>query len=378
MTNTAIVDVLMPVFNAAPTLRVSLDSILCQTIRNIRVVVVDDGSTDATPTILADYAAADHRLAIFTKSNSGIVDALNTGLAHCKSDYVARFDADDIAFPYRLECQLDYLHRNPGCVGVGSGVVHIDETGQIIQGLSLPGNPSNADATWAPAREPYLIHPYLMARREALISVGGYRYVHHSEDSDLYWRLAEVGTLHNLEKMLGQYRVHVGSVSSASILNGRIMAVSSQLGAISATRRRKRRHDISFFPHAIDEYRTQLTMDNICRAASVDLDGVETQHLQIAAAGKLMELAAYRPYELETSDCEFICRSLQFTKHLTKQNQKEIWRHVTRTAARLVKTKKMREAIALTPPSTYPVVIARALISSNVKKAYSSGGGYQN
>src|ERR1700736_3109855 len=99
MTAEPIVDVLIPVYNGAPTVRESLNSIRAQTIRDIRIVVIDDGSTDATVEILAELAREDPRIVTIRKPNGGIVDALNLGLQHCRAEFLARFDADDIAYP---------------------------------------------------------------------------------------------------------------------------------------------------------------------------------------------------------------------------------------------------------------------------------------
>lgn len=357
------VDVLMPAYNAAATVRAAIESILAQTLKDIRIVVVDDGSTDETPAILTELAARDPRLLVVSKRNSGIVDALNLGLAHCHADYVARFDADDVAFPARLACQLHYLEMHPRCVAVGNAVEHIDEFASPIGGLPHPGQPSLADPQWVPAREPYLIHPFMMARRASLETVGRYRYVHNSEDTDLYWRLRELGELYNIEQVLGQYRMHTASLSSASIVGGRIMAVGSQLAAISAVRRRKGEQDIAFERNAIDEYRSGSSLENIVTVASRQLTASEIQYLRIASAIKLLELARYRPYEPDEADCAFTRAALPFATTLTQQNRKEVDWYVTVTAARLIRKGMLREAWALTPPRAYPVAAAQVLLS---------------
>lgn len=362
------IDVLIPVFNGAATVREAVESILSQTVRDIRVIIVDDGSTDATPAILRELATKDPRILVLTKPNGGIVDTLNAGLARCEAEFLARFDADDIAFPDRLAWQLEYLQSNPDCVAVGGGVEHIDEHGKPLLGLPHPGQPTLADATSAPAVEPYLMHPYLMVRRAAIVRAGGYRHVHNSEDSDLFWRLSEFGRLHNLERTLGQYRVHTDSISSASIVNGRIMAVSSQLAAMSALRRKAGKPDLVFAQKARDEYRAIGTLEGMCNIASRDLDAHEAQHLRIAAATKLMELARYRPYEIEKSDCAFIRASLPYAARLSAQNQNEVRWYVTVTAARLLRSLKIAEALALSPPKDLPIVVARTLLSRGGKK----------
>ena len=221
------IDVLLPVHNGASTVAEAIESLRRQTLCNLRIVAIDDGSTDGTPQILAALAREDSRITVLTRRNGGIVDALNAGLQLCSSEFVARQDADDISDRTRLEMQLGYLEQNPDCVAVSGAVRHIDETGRPTGTTQHFRSPESADARWAPSREPYLCHPFLMVRRAAMQAVGGYRYVHNAEDTDLYWRLSERGRLHNLDLRLGDYRMHAASISGGSIVSGRIMALSS-------------------------------------------------------------------------------------------------------------------------------------------------------
>lgn len=356
------IDVLIPAFNAATTVREAIDSIRAQTVRDIRIIVVDDGSTDATPAILAELAREDVRILVISRANGGIVDALNQGLARCDAEFVARFDSDDLSFPDRFERQLAYLNAHPECVAVGGAVEHMDEHGAPLAGLPQPGSPSHADAAKAPALEPYIIHPFLMARRAAMVEVGGYRYVPNSEDSDLFWRLAERGVLTNLPDVLGKYRVHTASISS-SIVSGRVMAVGSQLGALSALRRRAGRPDIAFTKELPSALKNASSLAAMMAVAEPLLDETERQHLRIAASAKLMELARYRPFELDRGDCDFIRASLPHAHALPVQNRGEIDWYVTVTAARLIRKGKWAEAFALTPPASLPKTAARLLLS---------------
>jgi glycosyltransferase involved in cell wall biosynthesis len=354
------VDVLVPVYNGAATIKRSLASVQSQTVRAIRIIVVNDGSTDATLDIVKALADGDPRIRLINKSNSGLVDTLNLGLEYCEADLIARFDADDVCYPNRLEVQLSYLRHCSDCVAVGGLVDHIDELGRPLIGLPLPGQPDQADPYWIPAREPYLIHPFLMVRRSAMKEIGGYRYVLNSEDTDLYWRLAELGRLYNLELALGQYRMHTMSVSGASILNGRVMAVNSQRAALSAVRRRIGRPDLNF-ARSENQYRSAATLAEICELASVGLDTEERAHLLIASSAKLLELTNYRPYELEYSDCEFIRRSFGMVHKPPIQNRAELNWYLTVAAARLLVKGKIAEAVALTPPSSYGVAAIRTI-----------------
>jgi hypothetical protein len=356
-----VADVLIPVHNAAETVRRAVASITAQGLEKIRILIVDDGSTDASPAILAELAAADPRIEVVRQDNAGIVGALNTGLARCSAEFLARFDADDEAYPERLERQIDYLKANPDCVAVGCDVDHIDELGAPLEGLPRPGPPEDADPDGIPAREPYLIHPYLVARRQAVLDAGGYRPVPSSEDSDLYWRLAERGRLHNLPERLGRYRMHAASISGASVLGGRVMAIGSQLGALSARRRRDGRADLAFDKNGPAALREAGTLEAMHALAAAQLDSAEADRLRLAAAIKLLELAAYRPYEPEPADCAFIRAALPLARRHPPEVQAEVRWHVTHAAARLMRKGRANEALALVPPALWPRVSALLL-----------------
>ena len=114
-----LVSVVIPVHNAARYLTAAINSILNQTYRDLEVVTVDDGSTDSSGAILAHCATRDSRIRVITRNNTGIVGALNDGIAAAHGDLIARMDADDISLPRRLERQVAYLTDHPECVAGG-------------------------------------------------------------------------------------------------------------------------------------------------------------------------------------------------------------------------------------------------------------------
>lgn len=364
-----IIDILLPVFNGAPTIQESIESLLYQSISDIRVIVIDDGSTDYSPSIVAHLATRDPRIIVLTQSNRGIVDALNFGLERTSAEFVARQDADDISLSNRLELELDYLKKHDECLAVSGGVEHIDEHGRLVGHVERFGPPELCDPFWAPAREPYLIHPFLMIRRDTLISVGGYRYAFHAEDTDLYWRVLERGKMHNMPAILGYYRTHAKSISGGSILNGRIMALNSQLAALSARRRRERRPDIAFSKEAIGDYRGARTLSKLHEIAVRQLNEEESRYLRIAMAGKMLELSAYRPYELEAEDCRFIRSARQELKLLSSRNRRQLDRLLAAAAARLLRKRMLFEAAQLLPPAMYGSVVARLIATGLLPQA---------
>ncbi len=124
------VSVLVAVHNGERYLRSALESILRQTVSDLELLVVDDGSTDSTPVVLA--AVEDPRLRVIRNDERlGLAGALNRGLDEVSGRYIARMDADDIALPHWLEHVLDRLTAEPDVALVGAGVLEIVSTGQL-------------------------------------------------------------------------------------------------------------------------------------------------------------------------------------------------------------------------------------------------------
>jgi glycosyltransferase involved in cell wall biosynthesis len=365
MTITAAVDVIIPVYNAASTLDETLESIAAQTLKEFRVISIDDGSTDGSADILADWARGDSRFSYHSQTNSGIVDTLNIALDKVEAPYVARMDADDLCDPTRFERQHAYLDEHKQAVAVGGRVRHIDEDGAIIEGFPHPGDPSLADAWSVPAKEPYIIHPFLMARTGALRAAGGYRHMPHSEDTDLFWRLQDLGMLHNLDEMIGGYRLHAGSISGASITNGRIMAVGSQLAAWAARKRQQGLKEALFSDDLIGQLKKAGRLQAMCDLAEAqcDMSADDAPLFRCATAIKLLELADYRPYEIDLEDASFITAAVSKRKSLglTSRNLREIDWYLSVTARRLAMTGHTRTASALLPIRLWPMTALRAL-----------------
>jgi GT2 family glycosyltransferase len=341
------IDVLIPVHNGAPTIAAAIDSIRTQSLEDIRIVVVDDGSTDATPVILADLARADTRITVLSKCNGGLVDALNAGLALCTAEFIARHDADDIAYPQRFASQLAYLDAHPDCVAVSSFAREVDKDGRP-SGLAVFPPPEWSDPAWIPCKEPYLLHPFMMVRRAALMTIDGYRHAYHAEDADLCWRLQDIGKLHIIPQFLGDYRVHTLSVTGRSALNGRLSALNSQLAAVSAMRRRGHQPDLQFTKKAIEPMCAAATMAGMFEVVTLGLDQPESRYLKAAFAAKFLELASYKPYEPDLEDCRFIGAVLiPREQELSQANRTSIRRLRAKSSARLLIKGRLRSAIAL-------------------------------
>lgn len=195
MRNHPLVTVLLPAFNAASTLPQAIDSILSQTFSNLELLIVNDGSTDKTASVLAHYR--DPRLRVVHRPHRGIVAALNAGLALARGRWIARMDADDRCSPQRLEIQWRYLQEHPQVDVLGCRVAAFPEE-RLTPGMRRYLTWVNAALTHDDiVRDIFIempmLHPTLMMRRSALLEVGGYREGPFSEDYDLFLRLYFAG-----------------------------------------------------------------------------------------------------------------------------------------------------------------------------------------
>jgi hypothetical protein len=207
------VSVVLPVYNAERFVGEAIDSILAQTLTDLELIVIDDGSTDATAAILADRAAQDPRIRLVTRENRGLTATLNEGVSIARAEYVAIMNADDVALAERLERQAAFLDAHPAVAAVGSQTRLILADGTAGPSVSLPQSPAEVRA-FLPKASP-LAHPAVMFRRAAVIAAGGYRpQIEPAEDYDLWLRLAERHDLANLPQVLLHYRVHGGQATA--------------------------------------------------------------------------------------------------------------------------------------------------------------------
>ncbi|MEA4991735.1 hypothetical protein SDC9_28462 [bioreactor metagenome] len=198
------VSVIMAVYNCAPYLKESIDSIIDQTLSDFEFIIVDDASTDETPQILAEYAAKDPRIRVLcNEQNLKLPASLNIAIGLARASLIARMDGDDWAHPRRLELQYAYLNAHPQidicgtaieCFGEKSGKVCWPEDHEVLAVYLLFFNA--------------MAHPTVMGRKEAFMH--GYDATYHkAQDYELWSRLAfEHGCrFGNLQEVLLKYRV---------------------------------------------------------------------------------------------------------------------------------------------------------------------------
>jgi glycosyltransferase involved in cell wall biosynthesis len=208
------ISVLMPVYNAEGYLREAVESILNQTLPDFEFVIVDDGSTDKSLAILQEYAAQEARIVLISRANTGAAGALNDGLAMCRGEFIARMDADDVAFPERFERQVAFLKSHPQVVAVGSSHLDIDVDGAPIGVVRRESDRAKLREQMLRSGGVGLAAPTAMIRKAAILAIGGYRKEYNLfEDRDLSLRLLTQGELANLDEVLLKFRKRLLSVS---------------------------------------------------------------------------------------------------------------------------------------------------------------------
>jgi glycosyltransferase involved in cell wall biosynthesis len=200
------VSVLLPVRDEEPFLAECLESLSAQTLADFEVIAVDDGSTDATPGILAAHARSDSRFRMVRQESAGMVAASVHARAEARAPLVARMDADDVALPERLELQVAAIEEER-LAAVGGWVEYFPEP---TEGMRAYAGWLNALVTTEAALRDLWVEcplpgPGLTARAE-LVS---YRDRDWPEDYDLVLRIWEAGgTFRNVDALVHRWRDH--------------------------------------------------------------------------------------------------------------------------------------------------------------------------
>jgi len=213
------VSVVMSVFNDAETLHSAIASIQSQTSQDWQLIIIDDGSTDATPTILREYSQHDERIQVQTNSvNQGLALSLNRGWRIAKSDLIARMDADDLSHPDRLAQQVAFLETHQEIDVLGTSALIKNKIGEIL-GCSHRPTESNVLASRIMWENPFF-HPSVVMRRSFLERAGGYdEKFYRAQDYELWSRCTSWARYANIDNPLITYTQSDGT-SWKSVLFG--------------------------------------------------------------------------------------------------------------------------------------------------------------
>jgi hypothetical protein len=231
MTN-PIVSVVMSVFNGERFLRDAVESILEQRFRGFELIVINDGSTDKSASILDSYQKSDARVRVYHQENRGLIESLNRGCSLARGKYIARMDADDVSVSERVMWQVDFMEAHPQTGVVGGAIEWINAEGKPLGTQRYPAEDSQIKA--ALLRGCALCHPTVLFRTEVFVWAGGYRSVAvDAEDYDLWLRIAERFQLANLEAVVLKYRIHPNQVSVRKVAQQTLGLLAAQVAASS-------------------------------------------------------------------------------------------------------------------------------------------------
>ena len=202
------VSVILPVFNGEKYIGRTIASVLAQTFADWELIVIDDGSTDNTPQILASLSR-DARLKLIRQVNQGASAARNTGLAAAVGDYIAFLDADDLWRPIYLERMLASLWARPEAELAFAGWQYINSDDELLPQTVIPfdGNVERAqrELVWHNA----ILPSAAVARRPTLLELGGFDHTLKAcEDWDMWLRLKLRGVFIAVPEILTLYRAH--------------------------------------------------------------------------------------------------------------------------------------------------------------------------
>lgn len=206
------VSVVMPVYNGEKYLEEAVESILRQEFTDFEFIIIEEyGSNEVSKDILKKYEQIDTRIIILhNQERIGIAASLNKGILKARGKYIARMDADDIAFNNRLTIQVKFMDENTDITICGSEVEYIDENGVVAKGMHdhFPTTPEDIKA--------YLMfycvlrHPTVMMRRQIMMEkeIKYNEDFRATEDFELWTRASKILKMGNIENILLKYRFH--------------------------------------------------------------------------------------------------------------------------------------------------------------------------
>jgi glycosyltransferase involved in cell wall biosynthesis len=209
------VTVVLPVHNAQRYLDQALSSCREQTVRDLEILVIDDGSTDESLVIAQQHAAEDPRVRLVVQEQRGVSAARNRGMQLARSTWIALEDADDVSLPLRLERQLAFLERNPEVVALGTHGWHIGANGRRLSVHDIgPRDAAHLERIRRRGQCVWLQTSSVVMRRDLALQLGGFQSGYGvAEDVEMWTRLADEHVVLALPERLHEYRVHPASLS---------------------------------------------------------------------------------------------------------------------------------------------------------------------
>jgi glycosyltransferase involved in cell wall biosynthesis len=205
------ITVLMPAYNTGKYIHEAISSVLDQTFTDFELLIINDGSTDDTLAIINTFT--DARIRVINQDNKGVANALNNGLNNAHAPYIARFDADDVCYPNRLQVQYDLIMAHPDYSIIGSACDYADVNGEYVFTYQPPAY-SNAEIQQLDYKICPFIHSGVFYKKDVVLNAGGYNeYAYTFEDHFLWANILKNEKACNLQQSLIKVRWNPESIT---------------------------------------------------------------------------------------------------------------------------------------------------------------------
>lgn len=219
-----LVSVIMPVYNSNGFLKGAIESIRSQTYKNFEFLIVNDGSTDDSLSILKKYKDKDGRIRLFNfKRRKGLTRALSFALSKVRGQFIARQDADDLSAKNRFEDQLKFMLQNDDAVAVGGQSKVIDEKGRIIGSKETPATLSTINS--------YLLS--LIQVQKPAFMIARRRLPKDFKEIESIARLMRYGRIENLPNLISYHRLHSQNYSLKNLNKGFLARIMTGIKKLS-------------------------------------------------------------------------------------------------------------------------------------------------
>jgi len=216
-----VVSVVTPTYNAAATIADTIASVAAQTWRDFEMIVVDDGSSDHTPMVLAQHARRYPWISWCVQNNGGAAAARESAIALARGEFIAFLDADDIWEPNKLALQIAAFERNPGAAFVYADARDFDNEHERPRTLFQLKQPARGNILRALfERGNFILTSSAMVRKSALREVNGFDPARRiNEDVDLWFRLAEAHAFDYVPQVLVRRRLLASSLMHSNTID---------------------------------------------------------------------------------------------------------------------------------------------------------------
>ena len=210
----------------------ALHSLQQQSLEDIEIIVVDDGSADSTAEVLVPRQQSDPRIYVIRQANAGVSAARNTGLRAARAAYIAFMDDDDLSAPQRLQNQFEMLHNQSEYSACTCAMEIIDERGTPCD-KQIPAEQVARLFVDDTDAKPYFLNASMMIRRQHLLDIGGYRpWFQMMEDYDLSLRFHEYYHSCAIDTPLYLYRQYQSTEATRQLERGHQQLYNYKLAAI--------------------------------------------------------------------------------------------------------------------------------------------------